>query len=149
MRRLCRSLYRRRLISPGAPVPRPMRILCAGHGGGCFEAGRKYGRQYYDYNCGTRSAGIRTLHMHGTSGLPACGRLHSTPICSRAAYTGETAEEYTSCAPQEALPRILRRRRILTSCFDDLRRELRHGADRYTRAILTRHIIRLRHAFSP
>ncbi len=22
---------------PGAPVPRPMRILCAGHGGGCFR----------------------------------------------------------------------------------------------------------------
>ena len=79
-----------------------------------------------------------------TSGLlPVGGCI--PPRSVRGLRTGETGRRVYvfSYAPAEALHVSCEERRILTSCFDDLRRELRHGADRYTRAILTRHIIRL------
>ena len=57
----------------------------------------------------------------------------------------KTIEEYTffSYAPKEALHIYQKERRILSSCVDDIRRELHHGTDSYKRTILTRHIIRL------
>ena len=108
------------------------------------ESGTKYGRQYYDYNCGT----LICRHPDAAyAGLPASclWAVAFHPDLFEGCVQEKRAEEYTffSYAPAEALHVSCEERRILTSCFDDLRRELRHGADRYTRAILTRHIIRL------
>ena len=108
------------------------------------ESGTKYGRQYYDYNCGTL---ICRYPDAAYAGLPASclWAVAFHPDLFEGCVQEKRAEEYTffSYAPAEALHVSCEERRILTSCFDDLRRELRHGADRYTRAILTRHIIRL------
>lgn len=38
---------------------------------------------------------------------------------------------------------LLKEKRILSSCVDDIRREFHHGADSYKRTILIRHITRL------
>lgn len=109
------------------------------------ESRTKYGRQYYDYNSGTL---ICRCPDAAYAGLLASCRLWTVafhPDLFEGCVQEKRAEEYTffSYAPVEALHVSYEERGILTSCFDDLRRELRHGADRYTRTILTRHIIRL------
>lgn len=57
----------------------------------------------------------------------------------------KTIEEYTffSYALKEALHISLKEKQILSSCVDDIRRELHHGTDSYKCTILTRHITRL------
>ena len=76
----------------------------------------------------------------------AYGRLHFIPTCSRAEYqTFFCSPVYTffSYALKEALHISLKEKQILSSCVDDIRRELHHGTDSYKCTILTRHITRL------
>ena len=108
------------------------------------ESGTKYGRQYYDYNSGAlicRCPGAAYAELPASCLWTVA--FHPDLFTDR--IQEKRAEEYTffSYAPGEALHVSDEERRILTSCFDDLRRELRHGADGYTHTILTRHITRL------
>ena len=71
------------------------------------------------------------------------GRLHFIPTCSRAEYLKKRLKSIPSYASKEALHISQKERRILSSCVDDIRRELHHTTDSYKRTILTRHITRL------
>ena len=73
----------------------------------------------------------------------AYGRLHFIPTCSRAEYLKKRLKSIPSYASKEALHISQKERRILSSCVDDIRRELHHTTDSYKRTILTRHITRL------
>ena len=86
------------------------------------ESGTKYGRQY-DYNCGTLICRHPDAAPMQTSGLlPVGGCI--PPRSVRGMRTGETGRRVYvfSYAPAEALHVSCEERRILTSCFDDLRR---------------------------
>lgn len=108
------------------------------------ESGTKYGRQYYDYNSGTL---ICRCPDAAYAELPASclWTVAFHPSLFEGSIQEKRVEEYTffSYAPGEALHVSHEERRILTSCFDDLHRELRHSADRCKRTILTRHTTRL------
>ena len=67
----------------------------------------------------------------------AYGRLHFIPTCSRAEYLKKRSKNTRSFHIS------LKEKQILSSCVDDIRRELHHGTDSYKCTILTRHITRL------
>lgn len=108
------------------------------------EVCTKYGRLHYDYCDGT---------LIGYHPDTVCTEIPASCLWTVAFHPDlfkrrileKKIEEYTffSYAPKEALHISLKEKRILTSCVDDIRRELHHGADSYTQIILIRHITRL------
>ena len=108
------------------------------------EVCTKYGRLHCDYCDGTL---IGYCPDTVCVGIPASclWTVAFHPDMFKGRILEKTIEEYTffSYAPKEALHIYQKERRILSSCVDDIRRELHHGTDSYKRTILTRHIIRL------
>lgn len=104
----------------------------------------RYGRLHCDYCDGTL-IGYRpdTVCMEFPASYLWTVAFH--PDLFKGRILEKTIEEYTffSYALKEALHVSLKEKQILSSCVDDIRRELHHGTDSYKRTILTRHIIRL------
>lgn len=108
------------------------------------EVGIRYGRQHYDYCDGiligccsnTVCVGIPTSYLWVVA-------FH--PDLFKGRILEKTIEEYTffSYTPEEALHVSLKEKRILSSCVDDIRKELHLGTDSYKLSILTRQITRL------
>ena len=99
------------------------------------EVCTKYGRLHYDYCDGT---------FIGYRPDTVCMEIFH-PDLFKGRILEKTIEEYTflSYALKEALHVSLKEKQILSSCVDDIRRELHHGTDSYKCTILTRHITRL------
>lgn len=108
------------------------------------EVCTKYGRLHCDYCDGTL---IGYCPDAVCVGIPASclWTVAFHPDLFKGRILEKTIEEYTffSYAPKEALHISQKERRILSSCVDDIRRELHHTTDSYKRTILTRHITRL------
>lgn len=108
------------------------------------ESETMYGRRHYDYH-----DGALTCRCPGAAyaDAPACclWTVAFHPDLFEGATCEKQAGDYAffSYAPREALHVSSEERRTLTCCIDDIRRELRHGADDYKRTILCRHIARL------
>lgn len=104
----------------------------------------RYGRLHCDYCDGT-IIGYRpdTVCMEFPASYLWTVAFH--PDLFKGRILEKTIEEYTffSYALKEALHVSLKEKQILSSCVDDIRRELHHGTDSYKCTILTRHIIRL------
>lgn len=104
----------------------------------------RYGRLHCDYCDGT-IIGYRpdTVCMEFPASYLWTVAFH--PDLFKGRILEKTIEEYTffSYALKEALHVSLKEKQILSSCVDDIRRELHHGTDSYKRTILTWHIIRL------
>ncbi len=108
------------------------------------EVSTKYGRLHCDYCDGTL-IGYRpaTVCMEFPASYLWTVAFH--PDLFKGRILEKTIEEYTffSYALKEALHVSLKEKQILSSCVDDIRRELHHGTDSYKCTILTRHITRL------
>ena len=105
------------------------------------ETCTKYGRQHCDYCDGTL-IGYRPDAV--CMEFPASSRwtVAFHPDLFKDRIVEKTIEEYTffSYALQEALHVSQKERQVLSSCVDDIRRELHHDTDSYKPTILTRHI---------
>lgn len=108
------------------------------------EVCTKYGRLHYDYCDGTL-IGYRPNTVCVEIPASCLWTVAFHPDLFKGRMLEKTIEEYTffSYALKEALHVSLKEKQILSSCVDDIRRELHHGTDSYKRTILTRHIIRL------
>lgn len=104
----------------------------------------KYGRLHCDYCDGTL-IGYRPDTLCMEIPAPCLWTVAFHPDLFKGRILEKTIEEYTffSYALKEALHISLKEKQILSSCVDDIRRELHHGTDSYKCTILTRHITRL------
>lgn len=108
------------------------------------DADIKYGRQHCDYRDGTLIS-YRADAMCMEAPASCLWLIAFRPDWFKGKAQEKDIEEYTffSYAHQEALHVSFKERRILSSCVDDIRKELRHDADAYKQAILMRHVTRL------
>lgn len=103
-----------------------------------------YGRLHYDYH-------DNTLIAYRADAVcvevpPVClWMVAFHPELCKDMVLEKRIEEYSffGYAPHEALHVSQKECKTLTSCFNDIRKELCQGMDRYKRNILCRHIIRL------
>ena len=104
----------------------------------------KFGRLHCDYCDGTL-IGYRPDTVCVEIPASCLWTVAFHPDLFKGRILEKTIEEYTffSYALKEALHVSMKEKRILSSCVDDIRRELHHGTDSYKRTILTRHITRL------
>ena len=108
------------------------------------EVCTKYGRLHCDYCDGTL-IGYRPDSVCVEIPASCLWTVAFHPDLFKGRIHEKTIEEYTffSYALKEALHVSLKEKHILSSCVDDIRRELHHTTDSYKRTILTRHITRL------